>query len=91
MSVSLLVGNATLSQESLIDFPHELDNFQIHAINAIEKNEDLLVSVPTGRGKTLVAEYEIVYTIKKMKKKARENFSFLFIQIVIFFAFHKTP
>jgi len=70
MSVSLLVGNATLSQESLIDFPHELDNFQIHAINAIEKNEDLLVSVPTGRGKTLVAEYEIVYTIKKMKKKA---------------------
>src|SRR3989344_4856897 len=70
MSVSLLVGNATLSQESLIDFPHELDNFQIHAINAIEKNEDLLVSVPTGRGKTLVAEYEIVYTNKKINPNA---------------------
>lgn len=37
-------------------FPFQLDPFQIQAIQAIEKNTSVLVSAPTGSGKTVIAE-----------------------------------
>ena len=37
----------------------ELDNFQIRAFDAIDESEHVLVSAPTGSGKTLVAAYGI--------------------------------
>lgn len=42
---------------ALFDF--ELDPFQKNAIAAISRNESVLVSAPTGAGKTVIAEYLI--------------------------------
>ena len=36
-----------------------LDEFQVHAIEAIENNHSVVVSAPTGSGKTLIADYII--------------------------------
>ena len=52
-----------------ITFPFECDDFQNHAFNSTEKGNDVFISVPTSGGKTTVAEYAIMYTIKKLKKK----------------------
>jgi superfamily II RNA helicase len=42
-----------------------LDKFQEQAIEAIEKNHSVVVSAPTGSGKTLIADYIIDKDIKK--------------------------
>ena len=39
------------------DFP--LDPFQVHALDALDAGQHVLVAAPTGSGKTLVAEYAI--------------------------------
>jgi len=43
----------------------QLDKFQEEAIIAIEKNHSVIVSAPTGSGKTLIADYIISRDIKK--------------------------
>ena len=43
----------------------KLDKFQEDAISAIEKNHSVVVSAPTGSGKTLIADYIINKDIKK--------------------------
>ena len=43
----------------------QLDKFQEEAIIAIEKNYSVIVSAPTGSGKTLIADYIISRDIKK--------------------------
>jgi superfamily II RNA helicase len=40
-------------------YPFPLDDFQIQAIRAIEAGQSVIVSAPTGAGKTLVAEFAI--------------------------------
>jgi superfamily II RNA helicase len=40
-------------------FPFPLDDFQVEAIRAIDADQSVIVSAPTGSGKTLVAEYAI--------------------------------
>ncbi len=64
-----------------------LDPFQEDAINAIEKNESVVVSAPTGSGKTLIADYiihkhkddqkRIIYTapIKALSNQKYKDFS----------------
>ncbi len=42
-----------------------LDQFQENAIKAIESNHSVVVSAPTGSGKTLIADYIINNDIKK--------------------------
>jgi len=42
-----------------------LDRFQEEAINAIDKNHSVIVSAPTGSGKTLIADYIISRDVKK--------------------------
>src|ERR1041385_7670348 len=42
-----------------------LDHFQEQAIQAIEENKSVVVSAPTGTGKTLIADYIIDRDIKK--------------------------
>ncbi len=37
----------------------ELDSFQVRAIEAIERHDTVIVSAPTGAGKTVIAEYAI--------------------------------
>jgi len=48
------------------DFP--LDPFQKHAIAAIAKDENVLVTAKTGSGKTLVGEYQIYHSLNKGKR-----------------------
>src|SRR5262252_7005594 len=40
-------------------FSFPLDDFQVEAIRAIDADQSVIVSAPTGSGKTLVAEYAI--------------------------------
>jgi len=46
----------------------KLDKFQEDAIHAIDENRSVLVSAPTGCGKTLVAEYAVELCLEKGKK-----------------------
>ncbi|MBI5363047.1 MAG: DEAD/DEAH box helicase [Planctomycetes bacterium] len=45
-----------------------LNPFQIHAVEAIRAGHDVLVSAPTGAGKTLVAEYAIEDAVRRKKR-----------------------
>ena len=49
-------------------FPFELDNFQVRAIAALEEDKSVVVSVPTGSGKTLVGEYAIHRALARGKR-----------------------
>lgn len=49
-------------------FPFELDEFQLDAIAAINANQSVVVSVPTGSGKTLVGEYAIYRALSRQKR-----------------------
>lgn len=65
----------------------ELDNFQVESINAIDRGHSVVVSAPTGSGKTLIADYiinkfinqkhRIVYTapIKALSNQKYKQFS----------------
>ena len=50
-------NNKTLNIKSI--FPYSLDPFQIKAIEAIDKNENTLVTAHTSAGKSTIAEYAI--------------------------------
>ena len=52
-------------EEMAQQYPYELDNFQQHAVAAIHKEENVLVTAKTGSGKTLVGEYQIAYSLRK--------------------------
>jgi len=64
-----------------------LDKFQEDSINAIENNDSVVVSAPTGSGKTLIADYiiekhkndkkQIIYTapIKALSNQKYKDFS----------------
>ena len=49
-------------------FPYPLDPFQKCAVDAINKEENVLVTAKTGSGKTLVGEYQILESLKKGKR-----------------------
>ena len=40
-------------------YPFTLDDFQVEAIDALDRGESVLVAAPTGSGKTVVAEYAV--------------------------------
>ncbi|MBD74042.1 MAG: hypothetical protein CMM96_00910 [Rickettsiales bacterium] len=50
------------------DFGFELDSFQKHAISAIKRKEDVLVTAHTGSGKTVPAIFGIAHSLKSNKK-----------------------
>ena len=62
--------------DACIDYPKDpattykypLDPFQQHAVAAIHRNENVLVTAKTGSGKTLVGEYQIHYSLAKGKR-----------------------
>jgi superfamily II RNA helicase len=45
-----------------------LDPFQQHAVSAIFKHENVLVTAKTGSGKTLVGEYQIAHSLSKGRR-----------------------
>lgn len=45
-----------------------LDEFQRQAIEAVARDEDVLVAAPTGAGKTLIAEYAIERALREGKR-----------------------
>ena len=55
----------TLPQSLAMDFKFPLDPFQQHAIAAISRDENVLVTAKTGSGKTLVGEYQIAHSLAK--------------------------
>src|SRR5437879_5836523 len=51
-------------------YPFPLDDFQLEAIRAIEGGQSVIVSAPTGAGKTLVAEFAIHLALASGKRIA---------------------
>ena len=51
-------------------FLFALDDFQVEAIRAIDADQSVIVSAPTGSGKTLVAEYAIQCAIETDRRIA---------------------
>ncbi len=51
-----------------ITYPYPLDNFQLWALDAISRHENVLVTAKTGSGKTLVGEYQIAESLRAGKR-----------------------
>ena len=58
----------TMPQNLAMEFKFPLDPFQQHAIAAISRDENVLVTAKTGSGKTLVGEYQIAHSLKKGRR-----------------------
>ena len=59
---------APLPADPAISYSFPLDPFQLHAIDAIEKGYNVFITAKTGSGKTLPAEYQIAYSLKKKQR-----------------------
>jgi superfamily II RNA helicase len=60
---------SSISTEQLKEiFPFELDPFQLQAIDALNNGRSVVVSAPTGSGKTLIGEYAIHRAIRQNKR-----------------------
>ena len=51
-------------------YPFALDPFQLDAIRAIQDDKSVIVSAPTGSGKTLIAEFAIHATLARQRRIA---------------------
>src|SRR5437764_6427046 len=51
-------------------YPFPLDDFQVEACRAIAAGQSVIVSAPTGAGKTLVAEFAIQMALEQGKRVA---------------------
>jgi superfamily II RNA helicase len=50
------------------EYKYELDHFQKHAITAIHRDQNVLVTAKTGSGKTLVGEYQIAHSLARGRR-----------------------
>lgn len=57
--------NSELIKDYRLTVPFELDEFQLAAFKAIENDLNVLVSAPTGSGKTVVADFGIFLTQRR--------------------------
>jgi superfamily II RNA helicase len=51
-------------------YPFPLDDFQLEAVRAIAADQSVIVSAPTGAGKTLVAEFAIQQALERGRRIA---------------------
>jgi ATP-dependent RNA helicase HelY len=49
-------------------YPFALDEFQVEAIDALDRGESVLVAAPTGSGKTVVAEFAVERALAANRK-----------------------
>ena len=49
-------------------FPFPLDDFQVEAMNRIGEGHSVLVSAPTGSGKTAIAEYAVHVALAQRRR-----------------------
>jgi superfamily II RNA helicase len=70
VSPFLTIPNLSIPPKELPQHPYSfpLDPFQQHAICAISKDENVLVSAKTGSGKSVIAEYQIFHSLSKGKR-----------------------
>src|SRR5262245_22614688 len=61
-----MASNTRLRTEELFPFP--LDDFQVEAMTRIGDGHSVLVSAPTGSGKTAIAEYAIHSALAQGKR-----------------------
>src|SRR5262245_65632084 len=71
-------GRATVIAVDLLErfrskYPFPLDDFQVEAARAIAAGQSVIVSAPTGAGKTLVAEFAIDQALETGKRVARSE------------------
>jgi superfamily II RNA helicase len=59
-------ARASLNRTEIFSFP--LDPFQVDALDALDTGASVVVSVPTGSGKTLVGEYAIHRAISRNRR-----------------------
>ena len=53
-------GARVASREQFVaEHPYPLDRFQLDALDLLDEGQSVLVSAPTGSGKTVVAEYAV--------------------------------
>lgn len=62
------IPTAINSPETNFGFNFELDRFQLEAIAALERGESVLVSAPTGAGKTVIAQHLISRTLSRGRR-----------------------
>jgi len=55
----------SMPQKLAMDVKYTLDPFQQHAVAAISRDENVLVTAKTGSGKTFVGEYQIAHSLAK--------------------------
>ncbi|NBP66705.1 MAG: DEAD/DEAH box helicase, partial [Bacteroidetes bacterium] len=55
----------TMPQKLAMEVKFALDPFQQHAVAAIHRDENVLVTAKTGSGKTFVGEYQIAHSLAK--------------------------
>ncbi len=72
MSSEMNVPTSASDVKNILDpsqiFPFKLDDFQLEAIDALNQGYSVVVSAPTGSGKTLVGEYSIYRAIAHGQK-----------------------
>jgi ATP-dependent RNA helicase HelY len=67
--VSVTPEPAALRADFVARYPFPLDRFQTESFDALDRGEHVVVAVPTGSGKTVVAEYGIS-TARHLGKRA---------------------
>ena len=55
-------------EDLAIQFPYELDPFQKHAVAAIRRNENVLITASTSAGKSTPAVYQIAHSLAKGRR-----------------------
>lgn len=64
----LRIGNLSTAPEVSTNYAFPLDPFQKISIKSIQDEENVMVTAKTGSGKTLIAEYQVEYSLAKGKR-----------------------